>query len=696
MSKKIIPTVFLRLSRLSFPGRFKLIRLFFLCYILYAFGVRLALMTHSWAQVGHAPMTVAGIFLVGVLSDFFNAVYFFIPMALYLMIIPHRFFVSRWQRVVLYPFVFALCYALVFSALAEWLFWDEFGVRFNFIAVDYLVYTHEVIGNIRESYPVPQLLALVGGTAALIFVVIRPWIEAVIYSVRQQGALSQPASGLAVRLAIGAVFLLLPLLVFLTVDGALPGASFENRYENELAENGIYQLFSAFRNNSLDYASFYIKMDEGTVFNGLRTLLKTKNSRYVEDNSTDIERELVSIHPEKRHNVVLIMVESLSAEYLGAFGNTGGLTPNLDALAKDGLLFNRLYATGTRTVRGMEAVTLSVPPTPGQSIVKRPDNANLFSLGFVFRDKGYDTRFFYGGYGYFDNMNAFFGGNGFDVTDRGDLSSEETSFANIWGVCDEDILGRALLEFDQSASRKKPFFGYVMTTSNHRPFTYPEGKIDIPSKTGRPGGVKYTDYAIGKFIAAARHHSWFDNTIFIVVADHCAGSAGRQELPVHSYHIPLIFYGPGIIKPGVNTTLASQIDLGPTLFGILNWQYHSKFFGKDILAADFTPRAFIGNYQRLGYLENGYLAILDERQGISQYQVASETMQDAVLVPVVENKDLSGKAICFYQGASLQYQRGWGHWSGEERRSRISQAAATVPRSGGGREGMRVEVRQRL
>jgi len=687
---KIISNV---LSRLPSLARFQLLRLFFLWYSLYAFGVRLALLSWSWSQIGHSPLTVGGIFLVGLLYDLVNAVYFSIPIVLYLMVMPQRFFVSRWQRVVLYPLALALSYGLVFSALAEWLFWDEFGVRFNFIAVDYLVYTHEVIGNIRESYPVPLLLSMVGVVAALIFLVIRPRLEAVIDSVRQQ---ERSASGFVARFGVGAAFLLMPILLFLTVDGSLPGAAFGNRFEKELAENGIYQLFSAFRNNSLDYATFYKNMDEKAAFTGLRTLLATKNSRYVDDNPADIERVLTSVAPEKRHNVVLIMVESLSAEYLGAFGNTAGLTPNLDTLAKDGLLFNRLYATGNRTVRGMEAVTLSVPPTPGQSIVKRPNNANMFSLGFVFRDKGYDTRFFYGGFGYFDNMNAFFGGNGFEVTDRGDLSAAEISFANIWGVCDEDILGRALREFDQSASQKKPFFGYVMTTSNHRPFTYPEGKIDIPSKTGRPGGVKYTDYAIGRFIAEARHHSWFDNTIFVIVADHCAGSAGRQELPVHSYHIPLIFYGPGIIKPGVNSTLASQVDLGPTLFGLLKWQYHSKFFGKDILASDFTPRAFIGNYQRLGYLEGGYLAILNERQGIGQYQVVKETMQDAVLVPVAENKDLSAKAICSYQGASLLYQRGLDHWSPEKRFPPVSQAAALVSRSGPKKEGISMDFRGAL
>ncbi|MBU4033352.1 MAG: LTA synthase family protein [Proteobacteria bacterium] len=654
--------VFFREFGFLFLGRYQMLRLFFIWYSIYAFGVRLALLCISWSQIGHSPMTVGGVFLVGLFYDLLNAAYFAVPIVLYLMVMPHRVLISRWHRVVLYPLVFALCYGLVFSALAEWLFWEEFGVRFNFIAVDYLVYTHEVIGNIRESYPVPILLTLVGVLAGLVFVVIRPWLEAIIASVRQQG---QPVASIFGRLSVGGVFLLLPVLLFVTVDGSFVGRAFDNRYEKELAENGIYQLFAAFRNNSLDYGTFYKNMDENVAFKSLRRTLQTKNSRYLNDDPTNIERVLTSAGPEKRHNVVLIMVESLSAEYLGSFGNAEGLTPNLDALARDGLLFNRLYATGTRTVRGMEAVTLSVPPTPGQSIVKRPDNAKMFSLGYVFREKGYDTRFFYGGFGYFDNMNAFFGGNGFDVTDRSNLSAEEISFANIWGVCDEDILGRAVREFDDSARRKKPFFGYVMTTSNHRPFTYPEGRIDIPSKTGRSGGVKYSDYAIGKFIEEARHHSWFDNTIFVIVADHCGGSAGRQEIPVQRYHIPMIFYGPGIIKSGVNSTLASQVDLGPTLFGLLQWQYHSKFFGKDILAYDFTPRAFIGNYQRLGYLENGYLAILNERQGIAQYQVASETMQDAVLVPISEKKELSEKAICSYQGASLLYKRGLDRWSGD-------------------------------
>ena len=133
------------------------------------------------------------------------------------------------------------------------------------------------------------------------------------------------------------------------------------------------------------------------------------------------------------------MVESLSAEYMGAFGDDRGWTPNLDDLAKRSLFFDNFYATGTRTVRGMEAVVLSVPPTPGRSIIKRPDCHDMFSSGFIFKEKGYENKFIYAGHGYFDNMNDFFSHNGFVMIDRTDMNSDEITFSNVWGVCDEDL-----------------------------------------------------------------------------------------------------------------------------------------------------------------------------------------------------------------------------------------------------------------
>lgn len=121
---------------------------------------------------------------------------------------------------------------------------------------------------------------------------------------------------------------------------------------------------------------------------------------------------------EIRRNIVLITIESMSASFMGHFGNTRQLTPVLDSLYDRNLAFDRVYATGNRTVRGLEAVTLSLPPCPGQSIIKRPNNAGMHSTGALLRDKGYTVKYFYGGNSYFDNMETFFSGNGYEIVDQ--------------------------------------------------------------------------------------------------------------------------------------------------------------------------------------------------------------------------------------------------------------------------------------
>jgi len=246
-------------------------------------------------------------------------------------------------------------------------------------------------------------------------------------------------------------------------------------------------------------------------------------------------------------------------------------------------------------------------------------------------------------------MNYFFENNGFRAVDRGDLSKDEITFSNAWGVCDEDLLNRALKEGDLSFAAGKPFFTFVVTTSNHRPYTYPQ-KIDIPSGSGRSGAVKYTDYAIGDFIRKARQKPWFDNTVFLVTADHCAGSAGRTDIPVDKYHIPLIVYAPGLrelVKPARIDSLASQVDVGPTLLGLLNWSYQSRFFGKDILESN-PRRALMGNYQKIGLLMGRSIAVLDPQK---RYRVVPVDMRSNEPETIAE-QDLLFDTITYYQAAS--------------------------------------------
>lgn len=450
------------------------------------------------------------------------------------------------------------------------------------------------------------------------------------------------------------IILSLPVFSYLVINTKMHRFS-SSILANELAGNGLYELFAAYLNNELDYGQFYSTIGEENAFRQVRQLLKTEEAIYVDSSSFSVERKIVANSDEKRMNVILVSVESFSADFMGYFGNKENITPFLDSLALQSQLYTNLYATGTRTVRGLEALSLCVPPTPGQSIVRRPNNENLFTLGRVFEEKGYDSKYIYGGYGYFDNMSYFFSHNNYDVVDRVALKDEEIDYENVWGVADENLFDLATREIEKSIANNKPVFAHIMTTSNHRPYTYPEGRIDIPSHTGRDGAVKYTDYAIGQFVKEMSKKPWFENTLLIIVADHCASSAGKTELPVDKYHIPMLIYSPGLIEPEVKDRLMSQIDIGPTVLGLLNFNYESKFFGYDMANLELgRERAFVSTYQSLGYIKGDELVVLMPQKEVKYFTLLDgEQVEHAQL-----DSTLLQEAISWYQTASTSFKSG--------------------------------------
>jgi phosphoglycerol transferase MdoB-like AlkP superfamily enzyme len=625
-------------------NRFGILYLLSLVFLLQSLAIRMVLFVRSLPGMTLDPLVLLKMLSVGFLYDCITFTYCAIPFTLLLVLIPERAYQHRSFRFVMHGVFFAILFILLFDAVAEYVFFDEFETRFNFIAIDYLVYTREVMGNIRESYPLNKILLGIAAAAAALYLLLRTRIDRAI----------APAPGTFVlRLRQGLVFTVLPLFALLFVDQSWTNIS-RNSYANELAGNGIYDLFAAFRNNELDFHKHYLTMDDDEALHHLQDLLSEKNGPRAGSDPRDIARLVASTGPEKKLNVIVIIEESLSSEYLGSFGNSEGLTPNLDKLAKESLFFTHLFATGTRTVRGLEAITLSMPPLPGSSIVKRPRNENLFSWGTLMRSRGYDTRFIYGGHGYFDNMNYFFSHNGFAVTDRSDLARDEITFANVWGVCDEDLFRRVIREGSRSHAAGKPFFFEVMTTSNHRPYTYAEGKIDIPSGTGRGGGVKYADYAIGRLIDEAKRQPWFKDTVIIIVADHCAASGGKVDLPVKRYEIPLFVYAPAHVRPGRVDRMMSQIDIAPTVLGILNMSYRSQFFGRDVLKPGPAPeRAFISTYQKLGYLTGDQLLVMGPKRRLDSYVVARA---DGSATEIKPRKEDVADMLSYFQGASTIYK----------------------------------------
>ncbi|PZX93468.1 LTA synthase family protein [Flavobacterium aquariorum] len=605
-------------------------------YIIFGFLVALLLYIATGKSILHeygGALPKIGMIFVGIKTLLFGLL-LFLP--------KYRSKIRFW----LFTFVMFLYVVLILqNGISEYFFWNEFGVKYNFIAVNYLVYTNEVIGNIMESYPVIPLfsaLFIIAGTVTY-------------FIVKRTRNYIDDIPTLNDKLKLSAIYLTSFSISLLAVPYLAKKENSQNVFANELQSNGMYRFYLAFMNSELDYFKFYKTMPENDAF-----ALLDKQIPSISGISTI--RQIQSNTAENPKNVVLITIESYSADFMKVYGNKQNITPFLDSIAQKSMLFTNLYAVGNRTVRGLEAVTLCFPPTAGESVVKREDNKNKFSTGALFKQKGYNVKFLYGGDAFFDNMEDFFSGNGYDIVDKKSFTPEEITFANVWGVCDEDMANKAIKVMNEEAKTGKPFFNHWMTVSNHRPFTYPNDKIDIPGDIkSRDGGVKYTDYALRKFFAMASKQPWFKNTVFVILADHCASSAGKTELPVDKYRIPAMIYSPGFIEPQKYTNVMSQIDVMPTLFGLLHFDYQSKFYGQDVMKSDYRPRALIATYQDLGLIKDNVLTILSPKQTVKQFQLTLKPDQKTAAdfqiyydqVPLNNKRtDLINETISYYQTAS--------------------------------------------
>ena len=673
-----------------------------LFYIIVSFFLRIILLFHPITQTSFLFIDTIKIFVLGLLSDFFvfvvgsaflwlylifisNSKYqkpygyiifgFLVSLLIYVKIfntilneyggvLPEigftfiaiktilfglLLFLPKYRNAIrywLFSFViFLFVVILLQNAISEFFFWNEFGVKYNFIAVDYLVYTNEVIGNIMQSYPVIPLFSTLFIVAGLV----------TYFIVKKSENYIENIPTIAEKIKITGMHFTLTAISLFLIPFISTKENSDNIFANELEANGIYKFYQAFMNSELDYFKFYKMLPENEAYGLLnRQISGSIKGTTLKDIKSDAE--------ENHKNVVLITIESYSAEFLKMYGSEKNITPFLDSLATKSLVFSNLYAVGNRTVRGLEAVTLCLPPTAGESVVKRVDNKGKFSTGSVFKQKGYNVKYLYGGDAYFDNMQDFFGGNGYEIVDKKTFKPNEITFQNIWGVCDEDMYNKAITIMNSEFKENKPFFNHIMTVSNHRPFTYPNDKIDIPGDAkSRDGGVKYTDFAMKEFFNKAKKQPWFANTVFVILADHCASSSGKTELPVDKYRIPAMIYSPGFIAPKHYTNLMSQIDVMPTVFGLLNFNYQSKFFGQDVLKSDYKPRALIATYQNLGLIKDNVLTIISPKQKVKQLQltlipnpkVATE-FQLLYEQKTIKNPrlDLEKETIAYYQTAS--------------------------------------------
>lgn len=386
---------------------------------------------------------------------------------------------------------------------------------------------------------------------------------------------------------------------------------------NTLPLNSLYNVANAIRGmtNERSAAEVYGPMPEPEMQRLVRTAAGF-DGPMLDPKYPSLHRQQALAKPDRPLNLVIIMEESLGAQYIGALGGQN-LSPQFDTLAKQGWLLARTYATGTRSVRGLEAVTTGFLPTPAEAVLKLPRSQHgFFTIASLLGEFGYHSRFIYGGEAHFDNMKAFFLGNGFDeVIDQPKFEVKPT-FVGSWGAADEDMFNELHHRLMQDG--KQPQFTLAFSVSNHTPWEYPAGRIQATEPAASvQNTVRYADWSIGQFFARAKKSPYWDHTVFLIVADHDSRVFGANLVPVRHFHIPALILGAGV-PVRRDEHIVSQIDLAPTLLSLIGISSVHPMLGAD-LTRRYPDRAIMQYGDNYGYLKNDQLLVLQPHRPAEQF-----------------------------------------------------------------------------
>ncbi|WP_229415789.1 LTA synthase family protein [Pseudoduganella armeniaca] len=547
---------------------------------------RIGLVAWQWQRVA-ATGIVGDIFVQGVRADLILLGYLLVvPLLLLPLLGPFlaRRLPARAWRVVTVGWATVALILIVFLELATPRFILQYDVRPNRLFIEYLVYPREVAATLWNGYRVTVLLGF--GLTILLGVAI--------WRVLKGAAVAPAWSTAKVLLSWPLAVLLAACLIRSTTDHrpanpalfALTGDSMVN----SVIINSPWSVLDALASMRKEARSseIYGEMPREQVLAQVRAAPWLAGYQFTSPELPTLHRQQAALTRERPKNLVIVLEESLGATFVQSLGGLP-VTPELEKLKGEGWWFEQLYATGTRSVRGIEAVVAGYAPTPARSVVKLSlAQQNFYTLALGLGQQGYHTEFVYGGEAHFDNMRQFFTGNGFQkVTDRGDMKPK---FEGSWGASDEDLFDKSLERLDQLHKAGKPFFTLIFSSSNHEPFEFPDGKIDLheqPKQTVN-NAVKYADFALGKFIRAAKQQAYWKDTVFLIVADHDNRVYGDSLVPVHKFHIPGLILGADI-EPKRIKPFASQIDLGPTVLSLLGVSSEHPMIGRDFVRDSTTP-----------------------------------------------------------------------------------------------------------
>lgn len=392
-------------------------------------------------------------------------------------------------------------------------------------------------------------------------------------------------------------------------------------FVNMLPLNPLFSFFDSMSKINMDY------VDEQTAIKNTRAFLNIK-----ENLASPIARKIVYGDSAIKPNILLILMESMSAEMTHLSSSGKSFTPNLDSIAKKGISFSKFYTSGMHTCNGLYGVLYSMPSVPGMHPLSNVHtaNQNFYGMPSVLKENGYSTNFFCTHFEEFDNMGFFLRNNGFDNFFSA-KEYESNLSEGMFGVSDETQYGFALNKFNELGNSGKPFFSAMLTISTHEPPTLPKKTSFKPkSKTAFEQVYEYADWALGNFMNKCSKEKWFDNTIFIFVADHGCNMPNSYELPLSYHHSPFIIYAPSIIKdPQEINKLALQEDIFPTLMDLLKMNYTNTTLGINLFSEK-RPFAFFCKDYLVGCLNEKHFLIIRKFGGESLHDYPNNNPENTI------------------------------------------------------------------
>lgn len=616
---------------LAFAGPYRVFLHMVLLALLLLSVSRIGLMAWLWPRVEPAG-SVPWMLLQGVRADLILLGLLLVIPVLVAPVLALARFQQSWKTFSVVWAAIALT-LIIFIELSTPSFIAQYDIRPNRLYIEYLKYPKEVFSTLWHGFRVPLLL---GSTLTVLLVI---WA---VRHLQQSAARLQPWSNKTLWLSWPLVVLLVFACVRSTTNHrpANPAlfAITSDALVNSLIINSGYSVL---------YAAYSMKHEARSteMYGNISTqdMLRLgldwpwfANYQFTSADMPTLHQRTASVKRDKPLNIVIVLQESMGATFVESLGGVP-VTPELEKLKAHGIWFDQLYATGTRSVRGIEAVTASFAPTPAQSVVKLSNAQNNFTtIASELKQAGYHTQFIYGGEAHFDNMRAFFTGNGISqIVDINQI--KQPKFVASWGASDEDLFNTAHQQLLALHQRGQPFFSLIFTSSNHEPFEFPDGRIHLheePKQTVN-NAVKYADWAMGQFFATAMQSPYWQDTLFLVVADHDNRVYGTNLIPVEKFRIPGLILGADI-KPDVWTVLASQIDLAPTLLSMAGVSSCTPMIGRDLsVARDVPGRALIQFDNYFALMQNDpsqanvkQLTILkpDGSAAHGRYEQASKTL----------------------------------------------------------------------